>query len=87
LLYGLANHVEEDKESALVKAKEILRTISAKAPLAIGLVIDCVNAVFETSDTGYQQEANAFARCCGTKDFKEGAAAFVEKRTPKFTGS
>lgn len=86
-LFGLANHIEEDKEAAIEKAKELLRTIGSKAPIATGLVIDCVNSFFESMDNGYQKEANAFARCCGTDDFKEGASAFVEKRPPKFTGS
>lgn len=86
LSYGLVNHVEEGKEAALDKATEILTKISQKAPIAIGLVVDCVNAVFNHDENGYQTEANAFARCCGTDDFKEGAAAFMEKRSPKFTG-
>lgn len=87
LNYGLCNHVEENKELALAKAKEILLKISSKAPIATGLVIDCVNAIYDSETNGYQTEANAFARCCGTEDFKEGAAAFVEKRSAKFTGS
>lgn len=86
LSYGLVNHLEENKESAMEKAAEILTKISEKAPIAIGLVVDCVNAVFNHDENGYQTEANAFARCCGTHDFKEGAAAFMEKRSPKFKG-
>lgn len=85
--FGLCNHVEETKEQALDKAKKILHKVAAKAPLATGLVIDCVNAIYDSEKNGYQTEANAFARCCGTEDFKEGALAFMEKRAPKFTGS
>lgn len=83
---GLANHVEADKEAALTKAKEILTKIVAKAPIAIGLVIDSVNAHYETGVNGYQTEANAFAGCFGTEDFKEGVAAFLEKRKADFKG-
>lgn len=83
---GLVNHVFPDKESLIEKSHEMLMKITAKAPIAIGLVIDCVNAVYNKEENGYQTEANAFARCCGTQDFKEGAAAFVEKRKPNFTG-
>ncbi|MEQ8470547.1 MAG: enoyl-CoA hydratase-related protein [Marinoscillum sp.] len=86
LNYGLVNYTEADKEAAIAKANEILGKISAKAPIAIGLVVDCVNAVFNQDENGYQTEANAFARCCGTDDFQEGAAAFMEKRTPEFKG-
>ncbi|MEQ8905563.1 enoyl-CoA hydratase-related protein [Ekhidna sp.] len=83
---GLANHVEADKEAALTKAKEILQKIATKAPIAIGLVIDSVNAHYETGVNGYQTEANAFAGCFGTEDFKEGVAAFLEKRKADFKG-
>jgi enoyl-CoA hydratase len=86
LSYGLVNYTEVDKEAAMAKAKDILEKISSKAPIAIGLVVDCVNAVFNQDENGYQTEANAFARCCGTDDFKEGAAAFMEKRKPEFKG-
>jgi 2-(1,2-epoxy-1,2-dihydrophenyl)acetyl-CoA isomerase len=32
-------------------------------------------------------EAEAFARCAGTRDFAEGVTAFVEKRKPEFKGN
>ncbi len=83
---GLVNHVFLDKATLLEKAHEMLAKIAGKAPIAIGLVVDCVNAVYNKEENGYQTEANAFARCCGTEDFKEGAAAFVEKRKANFKG-
>ena len=85
LSLGLLNHLEATKEDALKKAEEILRKIMANAPLATGMIVGCVNAVFSNED-GYQIEANSFASCCKTKDFKEGVAAFLEKRKPQFKG-
>jgi len=82
---GLVNHVATDKAAALAKANEILGKIGQKAPVAVGFVVDCVNAVF-TPEDGYQTEANAFARCCGTEDFKEGVDAFLNKRQANFKG-
>ncbi|GHA73907.1 enoyl-CoA hydratase/isomerase family protein [Pontibacter akesuensis] len=86
LQLGLANHVVP-QEQLLAKATEILQKIMSKAPLAIGLVIECVNAVFNKDENGYQTEANAFARCCASDDFVEGTSAFVEKRKANFIGN
>ena len=83
--WGLVNYIEENKEAAIQKATELLRKIGEKAPVAIGLVVDCVNSV-STPDDGYQTEANSFARCCGTTDFKEGVDAFLNKRPADFKG-
>ena len=83
---GLVNYVEENKQAAHAKAVEILSKIKAKAPVAIGLVIDSVNAHFEDGVNGYQTEANAFAGCFATEDFKEGVSAFLEKRKANFKG-
>lgn len=85
LEWGLVNHVEIDRDAAMAKANEILGKIAQKAPIAVGFVVDCVNAVF-TPEDGYQTEANAFARCCGTEDFKEGVDAFMNKRQAEFKG-
>lgn len=85
LEWGLVNHVAADKAAAMAKANEILTKIAQKAPIAVGFVVDCVNAVF-TPEDGYQTEANAFARCVGTEDFKEGVDAFMNKRQANFKG-
>ncbi len=83
---GLANHVVDNKENGIIKCEEILKKISSKAPIAIGLVIDCVNAVFNEQENGYQTEANSFAACTKTYDLKEGTTAFLEKRKAQFKG-
>lgn len=83
---GLINYVTENKEEALEKSLEILNKIGAKAPVAVGMVIDCINAVYQPDENGYQTEANGFSACVKTEDFKEGTSAFLEKRKPVFKG-
>jgi len=39
-----------------------------------------------TSCGGFTREQEAFGECFATEDMKEGAAAFLAKRKPKFTG-
>ena len=85
LAMGLVNHIVESHEQLLPKCEQILTKIMSKAPVAIGMVIKSVNAVFEQED-GYQVEANSFGTCCNTRDFKEGAQAFLEKRKANFKG-
>lgn len=84
---GLANHSTINKEEALNKAHEILKKIASKAPVAVKMSIKAVNAVPYDESRGYGVEAEAFAKCSSTADFKEGALAFVEKRKPNFIGS
>lgn len=83
---GLVNHVLLSKTEAMSKAEEIIAKIMSKAPLAIGMIVDCVNAVFLPEENGYQTEANSFARCVKSGDYKEGTSAFLEKRKPVFKG-
>jgi enoyl-CoA hydratase len=83
---GLVNHVLSSKEAAIEKAEEILKKIISKAPLAIGMIVDCVNAVYISDENGFQTEANSFARCVKSGDYKEGTSAFLEKRKPVFKG-
>ncbi len=84
LQLGLVNHVVP-KNELLPKCREILEKVMAKAPVAIAQVIQSVNAMYD-GPNGYQTEAEGFAACCQTEDFREGTAAFLAKRTAKFTG-
>ncbi len=83
---GLVNNIAENQEDLLTQAKDILQKINSKAPLAIGMVIESVNAYYAEDENGYQTEANSFASCCKSEDFKEGTKAFLEKRAAEFKG-
>ena len=83
---GLVNHVVKDEAELITKCRKLLKKITSKAPLAVGMVINCVNAAFDPEEKGYQTEANSFSNCCKSGDFKEGTTAFLEKRPPAFKG-
>ncbi|MCU0430207.1 MAG: enoyl-CoA hydratase-related protein [Cytophagaceae bacterium] len=82
---GIVNHITEPG-ATVSKCEEILSKILMRAPVAIGQVVETVNAAFNETKDGFQVEANSFAICAHTHDFKEGTQAFLEKRKPQFNG-
>lgn len=82
--YGLVNHVVS-QENLLPYCEELANKISKNSPIALGHAIKAVNAGFKNSD-GYSAEIEAFGKCFGTADFKEGTSAFMEKREADFPG-
>ena len=64
------NHILNYKETMLKKAVEIIGKIMRNSPLAISMLIDCVNASYKVDENGYQTEANSFEHCCNTDYFK-----------------
>jgi enoyl-CoA hydratase len=83
---GLVNHLVTNREELIDKCEQILGKITSKAPLAVGMIVTCVNAVFSHDENGYQTEANSFGSCCKSNDFVEGTTAFLEKRVANFKG-
>lgn len=82
---GLVNAVVPSGEE-VNKAREIMEKILTKGPIAVRKVIEAVNAYFTESTDGFHFEVESFGYTTGTHDFREGAAAFVEKRKPNFSG-
>ncbi|HEY9007033.1 MAG TPA: enoyl-CoA hydratase-related protein [Ohtaekwangia sp.] len=83
---GLVNHVVATKTELMELAMAMLTKIISKGPVAIANVIKSINAGYSFEDAGYTTEAELFAACTTTQDFKEGTSAFIEKRKPNFTG-
>lgn len=84
--YGLVNYVVEQEE-LLPLCKKLAGKISNNSSVAISQAIKAVNAGYKSELNGYAVEIDAFGKCFGTNDFKEGTTAFLEKRKADFPGS
>ncbi len=87
LQYGLVNRLVP-VERYLDEAVELANEIAARAPLAVRLAKEAVNAAFESflSD-GMADERRSFYLLFASQDQKEGMAAYVEKRKPEWKGA
>lgn len=79
--FGLVNEVVA-LEELLPRAKKIASKIAFNSPVAISKAIEVIN--LSDSDKGFEAEINAFGELFDAEDFKEGTAAFLEKRKPNF---
>jgi enoyl-CoA hydratase len=69
------------------EARELARKLMAKPPIALRSAKTAIrNGLSMGLKEGIRAEQDAFALLFGTKDQKEGMAAFIEKRKPKFIG-
>ena len=86
LALGIFNNVFEDasfENEALAKAKQI----ASGPPIAIAFMKEHINrAVTGDLRSNLAMEADRLIRCAATSDHKEAVKAFMEKRTPVFTG-
>ena len=82
LVLGLVDQVVE-KGQSLTAARSLAERIAARGPAATQATKMLVNAI-EGEDAERTLEALAGIAAAGSADLKEGAAAFREKRKPKF---
>ncbi|HEY6144353.1 MAG TPA: enoyl-CoA hydratase-related protein [Flavobacterium sp.] len=82
---GLVNQVVSQAD-LLTTYTALANRIMKNSPIAIGKAIEAVNANFKTGVNGFDVEIKNFGQCFGTKDFKEGTTAFLEKRKAEFKG-
>lgn len=86
LRLGIVSEITPPEE-LLDKTLELARSFADGPPIAIRLA---KRAMYRAMDTSLEEalEFETFAQniCSATKDAKEGIAAFVEKRDPKFRG-
>lgn len=82
---GLVAEVVAD-EMCIARGVELAAKIAAKPAIAVRLGKELVRAARDVPlDQGLLFERKAFAALFATADFREGVAAFLEKRPAKFT--
>ena len=83
---GLVNRVVP-VDRYLEEALQLAAEIAARAPLAVRLGKEAVNAAFELSlSEGLNAERRSFYALFASQDQKEGMKAFLEKRKPEWKG-
>ena len=84
---GLVNHVVP-ADQLLEFSRALLRKVVANAPIAVALTIEAVDTGLDGGvDAGLHFEAACFGVAASTSDRREGTSAFLEKRSPVFTGN
>ena len=80
--------VQAVHDPVLERALGTARLVAAKSPVALRAAKALVNQVLEGGhEANLSEEARAFGELFSTADAREGLAAFIEKREPRFIGS
>jgi enoyl-CoA hydratase/carnithine racemase len=83
---GIINVVLPDEDFE-TQALAWCQSLAQRAPIALRYMKENLNRAGDVSlQAALDAEASAMVRTMGTDDHKEAAAAFVEKRAPRFTG-
>lgn len=83
---GLVGHAVPDG-TALDKARELAERIASNGPLAVRGIKESIRASESLPEAdAFAREMEIGMRVMASKDAREGPRAFLEKRTPDFTG-
>jgi enoyl-CoA hydratase len=84
LRIGLVNAVHDP---VLERARETAQLLATKSPVALRIMKELANrALGGDHEANLAAEGDSFGELFSSDDAKEGLAAFVEKREPRFTG-
>ncbi len=86
LAHGLVEQVHPPEE-LMAEARKLCAELASKSPVALAYAKEAANLALQGDHRGnLETEARLFSMLFATDDQKEGMAAFVEKREPRFTG-
>lgn len=84
--WELVHRVVPDDELETA-GQTLIETLRSAPTIALGLTKSLLNRAFDTRlEEALEAEAFALELSSRTQDFKEGLAAFAEKRTPRYRG-
>jgi enoyl-CoA hydratase len=83
---GLVNRVAEP-EQLIEETRALVGRIVANGPVALAMAIESVDhAATSSTENGLRFESDLFGLLASTEDMREGMQAFLEKRSPTFSG-
>jgi 2-oxoglutaroyl-CoA hydrolase len=85
--WGLLNRVVDDGAALDSAIDEVVEKLTSQSALALKTIKRVLNTTYDTSlSVGLEVEGHAYEKLREGPDYKEGIAAFSEKRKPKFGG-
>lgn len=81
---GFFNEVLPDFAALQKRADELARTIASNAPLTLRVTKEALRRIKEKMTP--DDDGHMILTCYMSQDFREGMDAFLNKRTPKWTG-
>ena len=82
---GLLSEVLPDYASLQTRADELARTVASRAPLTLRVTKEALRLIKERMMP--EEDDKMVLTCYMSNDFREGLDAFLNKRTPKWTGT
>jgi 2-oxoglutaroyl-CoA hydrolase len=85
--WGLLTRVVEDSAALDQAIDEVVGKLRSMSPLALKTIKRVLNTTYDSSlSVGLEVEGHAYEKLRESEDYKEGIAAFGEKRKPEFKG-